>query len=310
VSTRISIPLFAALSVLPLCAQAGTVYQVSRSVGAGTITGIIETNGTTGPLSQSDIVSWSFDAFDGEDSVSISSADGGFTQGNAWNYLSATASQLIFDFDGAAADASVELISFHGQDNDPQTYSFDYNLVASGIGNLEQLVHQFGTDGLHLQQVDRSGQVVIGEVGRGAARSAGVVYSVHFGGSDVCEAFGLAPGCDANYSGSAVRMADGSARGQVNDTFAGGGAGLHATIDCLHVAGNDAWLSGVIKHGTTPRGFDLAGFPVIFRVRDNGTSAAEPPDAVSASQIGNATPCYMEPDIRMFDYSNGQVTIN
>jgi len=171
-------------------------------------------------------------------------------------------------------------------------------------------VHQFGTDGLHLQQADRQGDVVIGEVGRGAARSAGVVYSVHFGGPDICAAFGLENGYDANYSGSAVLMADGSARGQVNDTFAGGGAGLHAFIDCLHVAGKDAWLSGVTKHGKTPRGFDLAGFPIIFRVRDNGTSASDPYDQVSASQIGYATPCYMEPDIRMFDYQNGQVTIN
>ena len=171
-------------------------------------------------------------------------------------------------------------------------------------------MHQFGTDGLHLQQADRQGDVVIGEVGRGAARSAGVVYSVHFGGPDICAAFGLENGYDANYSGSAVLMADGSARGQVNDTFAGSGAGLHAFIDCLHVAGKDAWLSGVTKHGKTPRGFDLAGFPIIFRVRDNGTSASDPYDQVSASQIGYATPCYMEPDIRMFDYQNGQVTIN
>ena len=242
--------------------------------------------------------------------MSISSAAGGFIQGNAWSYLSATATQLIFDFDGAAGDASAELISFHGQDNAPQTYSFDYNLVASGIRNLEQLVHQFGTDGSHLQQADRQGELVVGEVGSGPARAAGVVYSVHFGEPDICETFGLATGCDANYSGSAVRMADGTARGQVNDTFSGGGAGLHASIDCLHVAGNDAWLSGVIERDTTPRGFDLAGFPVIFRVHDNGTAAGEPYDVVSASQIGNPTPCYMEPDIRMLDYQNGQVTIN
>ena len=137
----------------------------------------------------------------------------------------------------------------------------------------------------------------------------GVVHSVHIGGPDICELFGLGPGCDANYSGSAVLMADGRVTGQFIDTFAAGGAGIHATIDCLHVAGNDAWLSGVIKHGAFPSGFDLTGFPIIVRVRDDGVSANDPNDAVSFPQIGDPTPCYMEPDLSLFEYVHGQVQI-
>lgn len=39
-------------------------------------------------------------------------------------------------------------------------------------------------------------------------------------------------------------------------------------------------MSGVIKHGSMPNGFDLTGFPVIVRVRDNGISADDQSDAV------------------------------
>ncbi len=293
-----------------LAAQAQIIYQVDRTVGAGTIKGFIETDGTTGPLDRSHIRSWSFDANDGTDVISISSASGGFLQGTGWSYLSATDSELLFDFDGVLADPnpSVEGISFHGQDN-PQTYSFDYNLLGNFLGKLEQLVHQFGTSGGHHTESPRTGVVVIGTTGNGNAGQSPVVHSVHIGGPDICEAFGLKPGCDANYSGSAVLRANGRVTGQFIDTFAAGGAGVHATIDCLHVAGNDAWLSGFIKHGSSPGGFDFTGLPIILRVRDNGVSAHDPDDAVSYSRIGNPTPCYMEPDLGLIDYVHGQVQI-
>ena len=294
------------LLIWSLGAQAQTVFQVNRTVGSGTITGTIETDGTLGSLSDANIVSWSFEAFDGTDTVSISSVNG-FLQGRAWGYLSATDAELLFDFDGVSADPNLneKFISFHGGD----TFSFDYNLLGNFVGQVEQLIHQFETSGEHRTESVRTGVVVIGAVDNASARMSGVVHSIHIGGPDICETFGLLPGCDANYSGSAVLRADGRVTGQFIDTFAGGGAGIHATIGCLHVAGNDAWLSGVIKHGATPSGFDLAGFPIILRVRDNGVSANDPNDAVSFSQIGNPTPCYMEPDLNLFEYVHGQVQI-
>ena len=148
-------------------AQAQIVYQVDRTIGSGFISGTIETNGTLGPLSTADIVSWSFDAFDGTDNVSISSGTG-FLQGEAWSYLSATDTELVFDFDGVSADPNLQqkYISFHGGD----TFSFDYNLLANFVGQVEQLVHQFDTSGEHrVDSVTRLGQVVIGSVDGPAA---------------------------------------------------------------------------------------------------------------------------------------------
>jgi len=144
--------------------QAQTVYHVDRVVGSGTVSGFIETDGTTGSLSMGNIVSWSFDLFDGSDTMSISSASPwSGLQGTAWSYLSATSTELSFDFDGTLADTSVEGITFHGQD-DPltQTYSVDYNLLGNFLGKVEQLVHQFGEDGGHFTAESRTGVVVIG----------------------------------------------------------------------------------------------------------------------------------------------------
>jgi len=177
-----------------LGAQAGTVYQVNRTVGSGMISGTIETDGKIGPLSPSNIQSWSFEANDGTDIISISSTSGGFLQGNAWNYLSATSSQLSFDFDGAFLNPSAELISFHGQDS-PQTFSFDYNLLGSSLGKLEQLVHQFGTIGEHRTESVRTGVVVIGTVD-GAAPASYDYQQIDYPGAPDTRVFGINDGGD------------------------------------------------------------------------------------------------------------------
>jgi hypothetical protein len=100
---------------------------------------------------------------------------------------------------------------------------------------------------------------------------AQVVHRVHVGGPDACEGFGLEPGCDANFSLVALEFADGRVTGNYVDRFAEG-AGFHAVIDCVAIDGNEAWVSGTIVTGILGNGFDLTGFPVLARVRDNGTS--------------------------------------
>ena len=140
-----------------LAARADITYYVDRAVGAGTITGTIETNGTIGPLSDSDIVSFSFQAFDGTDIVEISSA-AGFVTGNAWGYLTATATDLQFDFDGVLADPGADLISFHGEL--AGTHFFDYSILANFLGKLEQLVHRLDSSE-HIVSSPRAGVVVI-----------------------------------------------------------------------------------------------------------------------------------------------------
>jgi hypothetical protein len=296
-----------------LGAQAQIVYQLDRAVGSGTVIGTIETDGTIGPLAPHNILSWSLEADDGAGAhapITIGSATGGGLTGSGWDFFSATESELLFDFDGAFAVGGFVDVQFYGDGGEPNV-SVNYSLSASpenNYGKKENLAHFF-PDGFHYEETFRDGVVVVGTTGAGNARNSRVLQSVHVGGPDICETLGASTGCDANYSGSAVLRADGRVSGEFIDTWAGGGTGVHWTVDCLHLAGNDAWMSGVIKHGTSPSGFDFTGFPIIVRVRDNGVSANDQDDAVSFQQIGNPTPCYMAPDLNLFDYTHGQVKI-
>ncbi len=134
------------------------------------------------------------------------------------------------------------------------------------------------------------------------ANTGPVVHRVSVGGADLCTGLGLKPGCDANYSVIAIQRADGSVKGQWQDTF-GGGIPIHVTIDCLYVSGNQAWLSGVITGPVLP------GLLVIIRVADNGTSANDPPDQISWSELDVYGGCTAAPDLPLVDMNEGQVKV-
>lgn len=139
-----------------------------------------------------------------------------------------------------------------------------------------------------------------------ASAASSIVHRVHVGGPDACAGWGLKPGCDANFSLVAIQRADGSVSGQLIDQFGGGVGGYHAVIDCLSVTGNEAWVSGVITHGTWGD-LDVTGWPVVVRVRDNGTSAKDPPDQISIPDI--APTCDQHPDLQLYDFPQGQVVV-
>jgi hypothetical protein len=133
--------------------------------------------------------------------------------------------------------------------------------------------------------------------------SGPVLHRVSVGGPDVCTGLGGKPGCDANLSIIAIQYADGSVKGQYSDRFAQGG-GFHAVVNCLNVVGNEAWISGLISQ---PKQF--AGVPVIIRVRDNGTSANDPPDQLSFSFAFDPTSCLAAPPLDLFDAAEGQTVV-
>jgi hypothetical protein len=139
-----------------------------------------------------------------------------------------------------------------------------------------------------------------------------IVHRVSVGGPDACGGLGFPhPGCDANFSLSAKQDADGSVSGQYNDRFsqANGGGGFHAVIDCVSVVGNTAWVSGVITHGNF-NGLDLTGLPVAARVQDNGTSANDPADEISVSNVGDSRPCTDHVLYTLISAPEGQVKVS
>lgn len=111
--------------------------------------------------------------------------------------------------------------------------------------------------------------------------NAGVLHHASLGSNDACEAFGAPPGCDGNFSLVANEKADGSVKGQWQDSFGHGNGGLHIAVDCLIVFGNQAVVGGVVTNGS----FDV-GTRALTTVVDNGTSANDPPDQISFSFTG------------------------
>ena len=148
-----------------------------------------------------------------------------------------------------------------------------------------------------------------------ASATSPIVHRVSVGGPDACVAFGfIHPGCDGNFSLTAIKYADGSVSGQYTDRFAHGD-GFHAVVDCLVVEGNRAWVSGVISRGTitdpdTGEVFDLAGLYVFTSAQDNGTSSNDPPDQISFSFFDfDPIPCTEQFDVDLMDAPEGQVTV-
>ena len=135
----------------------------------------------------------------------------------------------------------------------------------------------------------------------------GVVHRVSVGGSDQ----DVTLNADANFSLIALELGDGSISGEWSDAFGQGQGGLHVDVNCLVVAGNQAWIGGIIRQGSTGAGgVDLSGLPALTRVVDLGTSTNDAPDAISFTFIGLAVQCTAQPNLPLFAMTGGQVTVN
>ena len=118
----------------------------------------------------------------------------------------------------------------------------------------------------------------------GPAAAGGIVHSVHVGSPDLCTFGGAQPGCDGNWSVTALQFNDGRVKGEFVDRWAKG-VGVKGQVDCLVVDGNRAWLSGTgyyYDNGKVSEG--------VFAVsaKDNGVSVGDTPDLVSFTVIGPA----------------------
>ncbi len=168
----------------------------------------------------------------------------------------------------------------------------------------------FGFFAVGCQEADPTTPVADGLGLTPQANTGPVIHHASLGSPDICEALGLPTGCDANFSLVANAFADGSVKGQWQDSF-GGGAGIHVAVDCLNVVGNGAVVGGVITHGFG--GFEEnEGERALTAVVDNGTSANDPADQLSFSffPVGDLTCDLFSPaDFPLFDLAHGQVKV-
>jgi hypothetical protein len=121
---------------------------------------------------------------------------------------------------------------------------------------------------------------------------------------------GSPPNNDKNLSLIARLGCDGTVTGKLTDTWVSlNHTAVHATVDCLVIEGNDAWMSGFVTKATPTTIGDFAGTPFSIRVRDNGTTANDPPDQVSFLELFDlATDCTEKPDYELWDL-HGQVQV-
>jgi hypothetical protein len=75
-----------------------TAYYVNQTIGAGSVSGYIKTDGKIGVLAPTDILGWNLLLNDGTDTFDL---PGGIIFGFSGSDLSATATQLQFDFNGS-----------------------------------------------------------------------------------------------------------------------------------------------------------------------------------------------------------------
>jgi hypothetical protein len=137
--------------------------------------------------------------------------------------------------------------------------------------------------------------------------SSGVVNRVSVGGSDQDATLNT----DANFSLIALEKGDGTIAGEWSDQFGQGQGGVHVDVNCLRVVGNQAWIGGIIRSGSTGAGgVDLSGLPALTRVADLGKSASDPADAISFTFIGLAVQCSAQPNLPLLAMTGGQVTVN
>jgi hypothetical protein len=99
----------AAIGVLALgpliasVAEANITYSVNRAVGAGSVSGFFETDGTLGILGAANFVNWSItiQASNVNGGIPTSSVFGSGTLSIGSGVLSATANDILFDFGGS-----------------------------------------------------------------------------------------------------------------------------------------------------------------------------------------------------------------
>jgi len=153
----------------------------------------------------------------------------------------------------------------------------------------------------------RSSQPAAAGINASVNSGNGVLHRVSVGGSDQ----DATNNTDANFSLIAIQNGDGSVSGEWTDQFGQGQGGVHVDVNCLVVAGNQAWLGGIIRSGSTGAGgVDLSGLPALTRVADLGTSANDAPDAISFTFIGLAVQCTAQPNLPLLAMTGGQVTVN
>ena len=146
------------LLLAPLLASAAPItYNIGRIIGAGSVTGTVQTDGTIGVLATTNVTGWTLSIDDGD-------GNGPFTlvnPGNSFllvvgNLLSATATDLLFNFSGTSGFALFQNPNIGSSINWWCVEGIASN--CAGSGNSTESVNRSGSPTF----VTRNGTVSIG----------------------------------------------------------------------------------------------------------------------------------------------------
>lgn len=155
----------------PVASTASPItYDVNRTVGAGSVTGTIQTDGTLGVLSTGNITDWNLLLNDGTNTFDLTGPLSGndsvvLIQGTD---VSATATQLLYDFDGSAGLLLFQQGLFSGN----HYYCDASSTAACFEGESVVPLSIFDSGAIH---VPREGSMVIGTVSSGVPEPATLV---------------------------------------------------------------------------------------------------------------------------------------
>lgn len=153
---RLCVALLVVLFASVLGSASNITYNVSRTIGTGSVTGFIETDGTVGVLGLSNFVDWSLTLFAPTSSPTTYSLFGPLSGNNSSVYMAgsdttASATQLLFNFSGSDngyllfqygvgihdglhyyCDATFSGICLQGETDAPQYYTSGQTTTPSG----------------------------------------------------------------------------------------------------------------------------------------------------------------------------------
>jgi hypothetical protein len=105
----------------------------------------------------------------------------------------------------------------------------------------------------------------------------------------------------------------GAAKGEVqlHTIFVGGiPSNVHIDVDCLVIAGNQAWFSGPARRWVLAGVEQPPGLYLVFRVQDRGEGSNAPPDLASPAFSGPPMGCRFMPPFPLVPEGNIQVRQN
>jgi hypothetical protein len=141
---------------------AATIYTLNNTIGAGGVTGTIETNGTIGTLVATDITDWNIVIDDGTNTFNLlgpSSGNNSQLFMSAGAAISATSTDLLFDFSGFTGGVLFQN-PFIGSSQNWYAFEDQADGIGTGVLGSENLRVGSGT----LTSEIRSGVSVIASV--------------------------------------------------------------------------------------------------------------------------------------------------